>query len=186
MQFLLELWLPILVGTVAVFILSAVAWTAMPHHRKDYRQIPNEDAIADAIRAGNVAPGTYAIPHSGDSGSMGSPEMVAKFKRGPRAFITVAKPWDPGIFAPMLIQSFLTNLVILLFVGYVTYHTLAPDAVYLTVFRVAGTTCFMAFALGQLSDSVWFSKPWGAWVRHAADSLVYALVVGGIFGWLWG
>ncbi len=184
MQFLAELWLPILVSSVAVFILSALAWTAMPHHRNDYGKIANEDAISEAIRAGNVAPGLYSMPHPGDPKLMNSPEMTAKYKRGPRAFITVALPWT-GSMGPQLIQSFLSNVVMMVFVGYVAYHAIAPGTEYLTVFRIAGTITFMAFALGQISDSVWFGKPWGAYAKHAADSLAYALVVGGIFGWLW-
>lgn len=184
MQFLAQLWMPILISSVAVFILSALAWTVLPHHQKDYGKIPNEDAISDAIRAGNVAPGLYSLPHAGDPKLMQTPEMMAKYKRGPRAFITIAPPWT-GSMGPQMAQSFLTNLMMMAFVGYVAYHAIAPGAAYLAVFRVVGTITFMTFAFGQLSDSVWFSKPWGAYLRHAADSLVYGLVAGGVFGWLW-
>lgn len=36
MEFLTQLWLPIVVSAVIVFILSALAWTVMPHHKKDF------------------------------------------------------------------------------------------------------------------------------------------------------
>jgi hypothetical protein len=184
MQFLAELWLPILVGSVATFVLSAVAWTVLPHHHKDYVKIPNEDAILDAIRAANATPGLYSAPHPGDLKQMGSPEMQAKYRRGPRVYLTVAPPWD-GTMMSQLIWSFVTNVIIAVFVAYLAWNTLAPGEEYLRVFRVTGTATFMAYALGSMSDSVWFSKPWRAWGLHAADSLVYALVMGGIFGWLW-
>jgi len=45
MEFLTQLWLPIVVSGFAVFFLSALVWTVMPHHKKDWQGLPNEDAV---------------------------------------------------------------------------------------------------------------------------------------------
>jgi hypothetical protein len=34
-------------------------------------------------------------------------------------------------------------------------------------------------------DAVWFGRPWSAVGKQAVDALVYALLTGGVFGWLW-
>ena len=83
MQFAMDLWLPILLSGVAAFVVSALAWTVFPHHKKEYGKLPNESAVMDAIRAGNPAPGLYTTPHCVDHNEVGTPEGKAKFERGP-------------------------------------------------------------------------------------------------------
>ena len=156
----------------------------MPHHKKDFVGLSNEDAVADAIRAGNATPGMYMIPFVATQQAMGTPEFKAKLQRGPRAVVTVMPPSD-GAMGPMMVQSLISNIVISIFVAYVAYHALVPGAEYLAVFRVVGTVGFMSYAMGGMADSIWFGKPWKSWMLHAADSLVYGLVMGGVFGWLW-
>jgi hypothetical protein len=184
MDFVMELWKPILLSGLAVFILSAMAWTVLPHHRKEYGRMANEDGIADAIRAGNIAPGLYSIPHAGDMKEMGTPEMKAKMERGPNAFIAIVKSGNRGM-GPMMIQSFITNIIIATFIAYIASKALPTGAEYMTVFCLVATATFMAYGLGTIPDSIWFGKPWRSYALNAADSLAYALVTGGIFGWLW-
>ena len=56
---------------------------------------------------------------------------------------------------------------------------------YLGVFRVAGTTAFIAYAAGLWQQSIWYSRPWSTTLKHTLDGLIYALLTGGAFGWLW-
>ena len=49
--------------------------------------------------------------------------------------------------------------------------------------RVAGTAAFLAFA--SASESIWKGQPWSITAKHLFDSLVYGLLTGGVFGWLW-
>lgn len=184
MQFLVELWLPILVSAVAVFILSAIAWTAMPHHKSEFGPLPEEERVMDALRAGGAGPGRYVVPWLGGDEMMKNPETRARFERGPKAHITIG-PAGPMPMGPQMFQSFLSQVVISIFVAYLAWHALAPDASYLQVFRITGTAAFMACGLGQISESIWFWRPWRSLWFHLADALAYALVTGGIFGWLW-
>ena len=56
---------------------------------------------------------------------------------------------------------------------------------YLEVFRVAGTTAFIAYAAGVWPQSIWYSRPWSTTLKHTLDGLIYGLLTGGTFGWLW-
>lgn len=184
MQFLQELWLPIVVSGVAVFILSALAWTALPHHRTEWRRLDGEDAVLDALRASGVTPGLYTFPYAMGPKELGQPEIAAKFNRGPVGYITVGPSGMRGM-GPMMLQSLVFYWVVAVFVAYIASHTLAADAEYLAVFRVVGTLGFMAFAFASVPESIWFGRPWRSFLLQCADALVFSLVMAGIFGWLW-
>lgn len=184
MQFLVDLWLPILASGLVVFVLSALAWTVLPHHKSEFTGLANEDAVMDALRATGASPGRYVVPWMDSGKTAQTPEGKAKLERGPIALITVRPPGLPPM-GPLMAQSFASGVVIAIFVAYLAWHTLAPGTDYLAVFRVAGTATFMAYALGGLSDSIWFGRPWKSNAIHWLDSAVYALATGGIFGALW-
>ena len=183
MQFLAELWLPILLSAAAVFILSALFHTVVPFHHREWSGLKGEAAVLDALGASAPAPGLYSIPFTTMAG-MKDPEWLKRMERGPVGFLTVL-PNGMRPMGPMLLQSFLHNLLVAVFVAYVAQHTIAAGADYLTVFRVTGTITFMAYALGQIPDSVWFGRPWKSYGLIAMDGIVYALVTAGIFGWRW-
>ena len=44
---------------------------------------------------------------------------------------------------------------------------------------------FMTYALGSMSESIWFGRPWSSFALQALDALMYGLILGGVFGWLW-
>jgi hypothetical protein len=182
-QFLADLWLPILLSATAVFILSAIFHTVVPFHTREWAGLSNEDAVADALRAGSPAAGLYSMPYC-PPGQMNNPDWQAKMARGPVVFMTVM-PSPMPTMGKMLAQSFAHNVLVAIFVAYVATHTIAVGAEYLSVFRVTGTVTFMAYALGQLPDSVWFGRPWKSYGLIVADAIVYALVTAGIFGWRW-
>ena len=86
---------------------------------------------------------------------------------------------------PMMVKSALSSIVIAFFIAYVGWHTLPPGTEYLKVFRVVGTMGFMTYALGSMSESIWFGRPWSSFALQALDALMYGLILGGVFGWLW-
>jgi hypothetical protein len=84
-----------------------------------------------------------------------------------------------------LLQWFLFSLVVSLFVAYVAAHSLPAGARYGQVFRIVGATAFLAYAAGQIPAAIWMGKPWRIAWKEAFDGLLYGLVTGGTFGWLW-
>lgn len=183
MQFLADLWLPILLSGVAVFILSAISHAALPFHHKEWGRLPNEDAVMDALRSGMSGHGLYSVP-SAAGGDPNAPDVKAKMERGPIAFITILPAGLPSM-GRMMGLSVIYNIAVSVFVAYVASHTVAAGSDYLAVFRVTGTVAFMAYALSSVPDSIWFGRPWSSYVLQVIDALVYALVIGGIFGWRW-
>jgi hypothetical protein len=181
---IVSLWLAILISAVLVWIISALVWTVLPHHKSDYQALPDEEAALNALRPQNLAPGQYNMPHVPSMGQMNEPEVRQKFEAGPVGFLTVVPNGVPSMGMNMML-SVIYYLVISIFVAYLTSRTLAPGADYLAVFRVAGTTAWLAYGWAIIPDAIWFGRPWSAVVKHLIDSLVYALFTAGVFGWLW-
>lgn len=184
MNFIVALWIPILVSGIAIFIASAIAWVVLPHHKSEWQRLGCENDVMDAVRRGNPTAGMYAFPYAMDPTQRELPEMKAKMERGPVGYVTLRGPGAVSM-GPMLVQSLAFYLVVAFFIAYVAFHAIPPGAPYLHVFRFAGTLALMAFAFGTVPDSIWFARPWKSFLLQFCDSVVYALLVAGIFGAFW-
>jgi hypothetical protein len=181
---LTALLLPIALSTVLVFIVSAIIHMALPYHRKDLGKLPNEDAVIEALRAAGVSKGDYMFPHADSMKHAGSPEMTAKFERGPAGIMSVFPPGPPKMTTGLVLW-FIYCLVVSVFAAYLAGRTLPSGTDYLAVFRVVGAASFLAYGIGQLPDSIWRGQSWCTTAKNVFDGLVYGLVTAGTFGWLW-
>jgi hypothetical protein len=181
---LAQLWLPILLAAVLMFVASSLVHMVLKWHVSDYRSLPNEEAVMEAIRKGAPGPGQYFYPYCSDMKEMKSEAMQKKFEQGPIAMITLRAPGRPGMGKAMA-QWFLFLLVVSFSVAYLVSRTVPRGTEYLHVFRVAGTVAFLALAAGTVPASIWMGKPWRVTLKEIADGLLYALVAAGTFGWLW-
>jgi hypothetical protein len=179
---ILSLWLPILVAAVLVFVVSSLIHMVLKYHASDYRPVPDERAVADALRP--LAPGQYTIPYASSMKEMGDPEYEAKMREGPVALITIRDARSAAI-APSLVAWFVFALAVSVVAAYVTGRALGPGADYTAVFRFSGTAAFIAYALGHWSESIWYGRPWSTTLKNTIDGVIYALVTAGAFGWLW-
>src|SRR5438093_10998823 len=59
---LTPLWLPILFSAVIVLVASSIIHMVLSYHRKDYRPVPAEDAVMEALRRFSIPPGDYLMP----------------------------------------------------------------------------------------------------------------------------
>jgi hypothetical protein len=178
------LWVPILLSAVIVFVASSIMHMVLPYHKSDYRKLPDEDEVVDALRAAGVTPGPpYHFPHTTHK-EMKSPEVVEKFKRGPIGLLTVIPSGAPAM-GKYLGMWFAYCVVISIFVACVAGRTLAPGTRYPEVFHVVALASFLAYGLGQIQDSIWKGQTWGVTAKHVFDGLIYALLTAGTFGWLW-
>jgi hypothetical protein len=184
MVYLVDLWLPILLSAVFVFLASWVLHMLLTYHRSDYNALPNGEAVADLLRPANMKPGTYMYPHCADPKDMAKPEVQEKFKAGP-VMLTNVFPSGPPSMGKSLGIWFVYCVLISVFAGYLAGRTLGPGTHYLAVFRIVGTTAFLAFGVGEASNSIWRGQLWGVTAKHMFDGLVYALLTAGTFGWLW-
>lgn len=181
---ILSLWMPILLSAVLVFFASFLVHMVLPLHRKDYKKLPSEDATMDALRGFNIPPGDYMVPCAGSPETMRTPEYKDKLARGPVIIMTVMKagPYNMG---KSLLQWFVYSCFIGVLAAYVTGRALSAGAAYLTVFRFAGATAFIAYSIAMWQDSIWYHRSWGTTMRNTLDGLVYGLLTAGTFGWLW-
>ena len=184
MPFITELWLPIVVAAVGVFIASSLIHMVFKWHNSDYLKFANEDDVRAAIRAASPPPGQYAVPYCSDMKQMGSPEMQKKFTEGPIAWVTLRAPGMPSM-GPMLGQWFVMNLVVAAFAGYVASKTLTIySASFLGVCREVGVLTFLAYAGGSVSNGIWMGKPWRSVAKEVLDAIIYGAVSGLVFAWL--
>jgi hypothetical protein len=178
------LWLPILLSSVIVFLMSSVIHMTMPWHKNDYPKVPNEDGVMSALRPLAIPPGDYMIPRPSNSQEMRSPEFMEKMKRGPILVVTVM-PNGPASMGRNLVLWFLYSAVVGLFAAYLAASALPPGAAYLTVFRFAGVTAFAGYSIALWQMSIWYRRAWSTTIKATVDGLIYALLTAGTFGWLW-
>jgi hypothetical protein len=180
---LTALWLPILLSAVVVFVASSVIHMALPWHKADFKRFSSEDAVLDALRAFSLGPGDYVAPMAAGMAEMSSPEYKARLERGPRIMLTVLGASNS--MGRNLVVWFIYLLIVGLFAGYIASISLAPGTAYMTVFRVTSTVAFAGYALAIWQSWIWYSRSLGYTLRTTIDGLVYALLTGGVFGWLW-
>ena len=102
---LTALWLPILLSAVIVFIAS---------HKNDYRKLPDEEKVLDALRSAGVTPGRWYIFPFCTHKEMKAPEVLEKFKHGPVGALTI-KPSGTPAMGKFLGQWFVYCIVISIF-----------------------------------------------------------------------
>jgi hypothetical protein len=178
------LWLPIVLSAVLVFVASSIIHMALRYHRSDYGRLPGEERILEAMRAEQVRPGAYSFPYAPSQKEMASEEVKANYAAGPVGLVTVMPSGVPNI-GKHLALWFGFSLLVSLFTAYVAGRTLAPGTDYLQVFRVTSVVAFLAYGFGDISDSIWKGQPWGVTVKNLIDALIFGLLTGGAFGWLW-
>jgi hypothetical protein len=178
------LWLPILLSSVVVFILSSIIHMALPWHKGDYRRVPDEDRFRDAIGPMAIPPGDYMVPRASSMKEMRSPGFVEKMTKGPVLMLTVM-PNGPASMASSLVLWFLYSAVVGLFAAYIAGRALPAGAPYLSVFRFAGATAFLGYSAALWQMSIWYRRPWSTTIKTTVDGLIYALFTAGVFGWLW-
>lgn len=181
---LTSLWLPIVLSAVIVFIASSIVHMVLPYHRSDYRKLPDEDALLEAMRKAGLSPGNYSFPLPAHMKEMRSPEMLEKYGKGPVGMVNVL-PSGPPAMTKFLLQWFVFTLFIGIFVAYLTGRTVAAGTDYILVFRVSGTAAFLAYSASDVTNSIWRGQAWSTTWKNVLDGLLYSLLTGGVFGWLW-
>lgn len=181
---IIQLWLPIIVSAVVVFIVSSVLHMMFKYHNSDFKKLPAEDAVMDDLRKHNIPAGDYFMPYTTDNKERNSQEFKDKCKKGPAAVITIYSHADMTM-GSSLVLWFVYSLIVGVFAAYIAGHALAPGAHYLAAFRFAGATAFVGYSLALMQQSIWFKKSWSATFKSMFDGLIYALLTGGVFGWLW-
>jgi hypothetical protein len=181
---LAQLWLPIVLSSVFVFIASSILHMVLKFwHMPDCSGFSNENEVGEAMRRGGASAGMYMIPYCQPE-QMKEPATQDKFKLGPVGIVFLRQPgmMNMGSF---LGQWFAFCVVVSLLAAFLGIHTMGAGTPYKHVFGVIGLSTFMAYALGSVPNAIWWGHPWKSQIKHLIDGAIYAGLTAGTFGWLW-
>lgn len=184
MGLLQQLWLPILLSGVFVFIASSILHMVLQFwHAPDCKGFSNEDEVGAAIRKGNAGAGLYMIPYCSPE-AMKNPATQDKFKTGPVGVIFMRRSGAMNMGA-FLGQWFAFCLLVSFFSALLAVHVMPIGAPFAHVFHVIGLAAVMAYAFGVIPDAIWWGHPWGSAIKHIIDGIIYGVITGATFAWLW-
>ncbi|MCK7594178.1 hypothetical protein [Pseudomarimonas salicorniae] len=181
---LIDLWMPILLGSALAWIASALIHMLLKYHNSDYRQLSNEAEVAAALKQGAPQPGVHSIPYCVDMSQMGDPAMQQRFKDGPVAFVAVFPNGMPNM-GKLVGQQFLHFLFGCALIAWIASLAIAPGTAYLGVFQFIAPIAFLTFGWASIPYSIWYGHTWSTTAKYLFDALIYALVIAGSFAWLW-
>lgn len=182
---LLSLWLPVLVASVVVFILSSLVHMVFKYHNTDLSKLPDEDGVADALRKFSIPPGEYMVPFTTSMEERKSSAFLEKMKNGPVARITIWPTRATMSMGKELGQWFVYLFIVSIFSAYITSRAVGSATEYLQVFRFAGATAFFCYTVAGWQATIWWKQSWSTTFKNTFDGLLYALFTAGVFGWLW-
>ena len=181
---LMQLWLPIVLGAVVVFITSSLVHMVFKWHNSHYLKLPNEDEVRAAIRKGGAAPGHYVVPHCLDMKDMQSPAMQQKLNEGPVGHFFI-RPNGVGSLGKHLGAWFALSLGVAFLAAYVAAHSLPAGTAPMAVLRVIWVIGFLAYGAGPVMDAIWHDRPRDEVLKDLLDALIYGASTALPFALLW-
>ncbi|MFT7517625.1 MAG: hypothetical protein ACI84O_001420 [Myxococcota bacterium] len=184
MNFLIEMWMPILLSAVFVFIVSSMLHIVFSGwHAPDCKGLKSESDVMRALRESGNGPGEYMMPHAESMAAMKSEAYCAKLEEGPIARITIMSS-NAANMTSALSKWFILSICISIVCAYVSSFALVQDGDYLAVFRLTGVVAFCAYSFGYIHNYIWAGTPGKVAIKFVIDGFVYALITAGTFGWL--
>lgn len=188
MSFFTQLWLPILLSGVGVWIASAVCWMAIGHHKKDRDAIPGgrEQELMDAITKLGLGPGNYGFPDFCQYDNLPRKERMEKLKslyeRRPYGILRVWGEMNMGVNMLLTLLFFVVTSAVIAYLG---WAVMPAGTAFAKVFQVIGTAAVLAYCFASFPNDVWFQTKRRAMVMNLIDGIIYGLITGAIFAWLW-
>jgi hypothetical protein len=175
-----SLWLPILISGFAIFLASCAAWMVLPHHKKEWIGLPNEDAMMRQIEGDNLPPGQYCFPYAANPEDCKTEAYKAKMQAGPRGTLTLWR--DPPNMAVNIICTLAFFLIANFTIGYLAGIALDPGEDFMKVFRFVGTAGILTYGTANILNGIWFGRKM---VADIIDGVAYGLITGAIFAAMW-
>lgn len=181
---LASLWLPILLGAVAVFVTSSLVHMVFRWHNSHYLKFSNEDEVRAAINRGQAGPGHYVLPWCIEGKDMGTPEMQQKYKDGPIGHVFIAASGVPNL-GKHLGSWFALALGISVLSAYIAEHASPAGAAFGDVLRIVWATGLLAYGAGPVMDAIWHARPGRETLLDLLDALIYGASMALPFALLW-
>jgi hypothetical protein len=183
MEPLIHLWLPILLSAVAVWVISAIVWMVLPHHKQDFIGLLDEDDFMDHVRKSGIKPGNYVFPDFRRRDAMKSEKTQKALNEGPVGHLSVWR--TPVTMGDKLVATFIVYLVVSTLIAYLTRVALPGPAEFAKVFQVAATAGILAYSFSFIPNALWFGAYKRTIIASFIDGIIYGLITGAIFAWLW-
>jgi hypothetical protein len=157
-----QLILGSVLGSIVLFVWSAIAWMLIPWPGDPLRSFTNEDAVAQAITANAPRSGVYLLPNepkrtpgmTEQQFTAATNAMGEKMTRGPVVFAAVRLEPFTSMGKPLVIQ-FLTQLVVAVLATFLLLQTSGLSykgrVIFVTAFGV------IIFVGGHLDEWIWWS-----------------------------
>jgi hypothetical protein len=181
---LTSLWLPILGSAILVFVASSAIHMALPWHKSDYPKLPDEAAVAAALKPLAIPPGDYMLPRATSREEFRDPQFLARLTEGPVLVMSVRPNGMPAMGKTMA-GWFVYCLAVSLICAYLASVVVPRGAPPALIWRVVGITAFVSYTLALYQMSIWYWRAWSITLKSTVDGVIYALVTAGLFVVLW-
>ena len=192
MDFLTHLWLPILASAAAVWVASALAWMLVGHHKRDWREVPNEDEFIATVKRMGIPPGSYGFPEFRRLEGLTGEEKRAKWDEMQQRPIGLLRVWGPISMGRSMTLTFVVFLAASALIGYLGWNALPHGAAagearpgFAKTMQVIGTAGVLAYCVAGLPNDIWFQRSRREIATGLVDGVAFGLITGAVFAWLW-
>lgn len=192
MDFLTHLWLPIVASAVAAWVTSALAWMVVGHHKRDWKEIPNEQEFIGAVKRMGIPPGSYGFPEFRRLEGLSKAEKQSKWDEMQQSPIGLLRVWGPINMGRNMLLTFVVSLAASILIGYLGWHALPHGAAagearpeFAKSMQVLGTAGILAYCFAGLPNDIWFQRSSREVVTGLVDGVACGLITGAVFAWLW-
>ena len=169
-------------GGLTLFVWGFLSWMILPFHTATMKDMPNEQAIVEALRANLTEPGVYSYPGMADY-EADEAAWVAKHKQGP---IVTMMVYHPDGMEPMQPMVFIKGLLIDMLAAGLSALMLSMivSAVPLYGRRILMGTMLGVFAALVSHFTLWnyFMIPAGYTLAMSLDLVVGWTLAGAVIG----
>lgn len=177
---LVSLWLPVIVSGVALFFASWVAWMLLPHHKGEWKGLPNEDAVMAALKSAGVGSGQFQFPYCASPDEWKTDAFKARMQAGPNGHMVV---WSgPCNMGKNMLCTVIFFTVVSSLIAYLAGIAVPPGAEFMRVFRFVGTAGIVTYGSANILNGIWFGR---RMIADIADGIAYGVITGLIFAALW-
>lgn len=197
MDFLTHLWLPIVVSTAAVWMASFLAWMVVGHHKNDWKEVPNEHEFIETVKRMGISPGSYGFPDFRRCAGMSKEQKHAKWEEMQKSPMGLLRVWGRISMGRNMLLTALVYLAVSVLIAYLGWNALPHGGMsvgelavsvrpnFAKVMQVLGTAGILAYCFAGLPNDIWFQRSGREVLTSLIDGVVFGLITGAVFGWLW-
>jgi hypothetical protein len=171
----------LVIGTLILFIWSAISWMVLPFHSNTLNAIPDNTLNTEILKENLVKDGVYHYPgFPAENTPQTMKEMEEKVEKGPRITLMVFKRGKTELFSA---TSFLGSLAINFFTVFLLYLIIRQSKVQ-TSKSIISISLLAALIIGfasDLSQMNWYMFPLDYTLINMIDHIIPFLLIGLLF-----